>query len=48
MDEMSSYLEEKTLPTRTIILTIARRNQTTHQTDTLPVSVVLGIRPPPP
>jgi len=48
MDEMSSYLEEKTLPTRTIILTIARRNQTTHQTDTLPVSVVLGTRPPPP
>jgi S1-C subfamily serine protease len=48
MDELSSYLEENTLPTQTIIVTVARRNQTTLQTDTLDIHVVLGTRPPPP
>jgi S1-C subfamily serine protease len=48
MDELSSYLEEKTLPLETVVLTIARRNQTTQQTDMLPRPVELGTRPPPP
>jgi S1-C subfamily serine protease len=41
-DEMSSYLEEKTLPQENISLTIVRGNQT------LQVSLTLGKRPPPP
>jgi len=45
-DELSSYLEENTLPGQTLILTIARRNQATHLTETISVSVVLGQRPP--
>ncbi len=48
MDELSSYLEEKTLPSKTVVLTVARRNQITQQTDMLPIPVVLGTRPPPP
>jgi S1-C subfamily serine protease len=48
MDELSSYLEEKTLPAQEIIVTVARRNQTTLQTDTLDIHVALGTRPPPP
>jgi len=46
-DEMSSYLEEHTLPNQTVILKIARKNQTTYATETLNISVVLGTRPPP-
>jgi S1-C subfamily serine protease len=42
MDEMSSYLEENTLPTETAVLSIARNNQT------LQIPVVLDKRPPPP
>jgi len=42
MDEMSSYLEENTLPTETVILNIARGNQTQD------IQVVLDKRPPPP
>jgi S1-C subfamily serine protease len=42
MDEMSSYLEENTLPTETVILRIVRAAQT------LDISVTLGQRPPPP
>ena len=41
-DEMSSYLEEKTLPGETAIVRVARGNQV------LDLSVVLGKRPPPP
>jgi S1-C subfamily serine protease len=41
-DEMSSYLEEKTLPGENVSLTIVRGNQT------LQVSLILGKRPPPP
>jgi S1-C subfamily serine protease len=41
-DEMSSYLEEKTLPGETAIVKVARGNQV------LDLSVVLGKRPPPP
>jgi S1-C subfamily serine protease len=40
-DEMSSYLEENTLPGETAILNIVRSNQTTQ------IPVVLGKRPPP-
>jgi putative serine protease PepD len=41
-DEMSSYLEEKTLPEENVNLTIVRGNQT------LQVSLTLGKRPAPP
>jgi S1-C subfamily serine protease len=41
-DEMSSYLEENTLPGQTVILGIVRGNQT------LTLSLVLGKRPPAP
>ena len=41
-DEMSSYLEEKTLPGETAIVKVARGTQV------LDLSVVLGKRPPPP
>lgn len=41
-DEMTSYVEDKTLPNQTVILTVARGNQT------LSLSLVLGKRPPPP
>jgi S1-C subfamily serine protease len=41
-DEMSSYLEEKTLPGQTITINIVRGNST------LGLSLVLGERPPPP
>jgi PDZ domain-containing secreted protein len=41
-DEMSSYLEENTLPTEALIVTIVRTNQTQE------VQVVLGTRPHPP
>jgi len=42
-DEMSSYLEEKTLPDETLILTVARGTQTLYLTIDH-----LGRRPPPP
>lgn len=42
MDEMSSYLEENTMPEETSVLSIARNNQT------LKIPVVLKPRPPPP
>ncbi len=45
-DEMSSYLEEHTLPGETAILTIARKNSATHLTEIKYISVVLGQRPP--
>lgn len=48
MDELSSYLEEKTLPSETVVLTVARRNQDTKQTDMLPIPIELGTRPSPP
>jgi S1-C subfamily serine protease len=41
-DEMSSYLEENTLPGETVVVTVVRGNQT------LQLSLVLGKRPPPP
>jgi S1-C subfamily serine protease len=41
-DEMSSYLEENTLPGQTVNVNIARVNQT------LTLQIVLGHRPPPP
>ena len=41
-DEMSSYLEENTLPGQTVNTSIARGNQT------LTLQVILGHRPPPP
>ena len=41
-DEMSSYLEENTLPGQTVDLSIARGNET------LPMPMTLGHRPPPP
>jgi putative serine protease PepD len=41
-DEMSSFLEENTLPGQTAVLTVARGNQT------LQLSLTLGQRPPPP
>jgi S1-C subfamily serine protease len=40
-DEMSSYLEEKTLPGETIVLSVYRDDQTIEKT------LVLGKRPPP-
>jgi S1-C subfamily serine protease len=40
-DEMSSYLEENTLPGQTVMLNIVRSNQT------MQIPVVLGKRPPP-
>jgi S1-C subfamily serine protease len=40
-DDLSTYLEEYTLPGQTISLTIVRNNQTMN------VSVVLGARPAP-
>jgi S1-C subfamily serine protease len=40
-DEMSSYLEENTLPGQTVILNIVRSNQT------MQIPLVLGKRPPP-
>jgi len=46
MDEMSSYLEENTMPEETAVLNIARNNQTLNQT--LEIPVVLKPRPPPP
>jgi S1-C subfamily serine protease len=41
-DEMTSYVEDRTLPGQTVILTVARGNQT------LLLSLVLGKRPAPP
>jgi len=41
-DEMMSWVEENTLPGQTIVLTVARENQT------LSLQLVLGKRPPPP
>jgi S1-C subfamily serine protease len=41
-DEMTSYIEDRTLPNQTVILTVVRENQTLS----LPLS--LGLRPPPP
>jgi S1-C subfamily serine protease len=41
-DDMTSYVEDKTLPSQTVVLTVARANQT------LPIPLVLGKRPPPP
>ena len=40
-DDLSTYLEENTLPGQTVNLTIIRNNQTTN------ISVVLGTRPAP-
>jgi S1-C subfamily serine protease len=42
LDDMSSYLEENTLPGQTITLTVARSNQTRE------MPLILGTRPPPP
>jgi S1-C subfamily serine protease len=44
-DEMSSYLEENTLPSQTAILTIVRVDQTTQISQTLEKNVTLGTRP---
>lgn len=44
-DEMSSYLEEHTLPGETAVLDVARMNQSSNVTEFFHVSVVLGIRP---
>lgn len=41
-DEMMSWVEENTMPSQTIVLTVARGNQT------LSLQLVLGKRPPPP
>jgi S1-C subfamily serine protease len=41
-DDLASYLEEKTLPTQNLVLTVVRGSST------IDVSVVLGTRPPPP
>ena len=41
-DDLASYLEEKTLPTEHLVLTVVRGNST------VPVDIILGIRPPPP
>ena len=41
-DDLSTYLEENTLPGQTVSLTIVRNNQTMN------ISVVLGARPAPP
>jgi S1-C subfamily serine protease len=40
-DDLASYLEEKTLPTEHLVLTVVRGNQTVD------VDVILGARPPP-
>jgi S1-C subfamily serine protease len=40
-DDLASYLEEHTLPSDRLVITVARGTTTT------PVTVVLGIRPPP-
>jgi S1-C subfamily serine protease len=40
MDDLSTYLEEYTLPSQTINVTITRNNQT------MTVAVELGTRPP--
>jgi S1-C subfamily serine protease len=42
IDDMSSYLEENTLPGQTIILRVVRSNQTRE------IPLILGTRPPPP
>jgi len=41
-DDLASYLEEKTLPEQQLVLTVVRGSST------IDVSVILGIRPPPP
>jgi S1-C subfamily serine protease len=41
-DDLASYLEEKTLPTEHLVLTVVRGNLT------IDVDVILGTRPPPP
>ena len=41
-DDMASYLEEHTLPGKTVILTVVREN------NMLDIPIVLGNRPPPP
>jgi S1-C subfamily serine protease len=41
-DDLASYLEEKTLPTEHLVLTVVRGNSTVD------VNVILGTRPPPP
>jgi S1-C subfamily serine protease len=41
-DEMTSWIEENTLPNQTVVLTVARGNQT------LSLPMQLGTRPPPP
>jgi S1-C subfamily serine protease len=41
-DEMTSWVEQNTLPRETVVLTVARGNQT------LSLQLVLGKRPPPP
>ena len=41
-DDLASYLEEKTLPGQSLILTVVRGSST------IDVSIVLGTRPPPP
>jgi S1-C subfamily serine protease len=46
-DEMTSYLEEYTIPNQTVILKIARKNQTTQATDILNIQLKLGTRPSP-
>lgn len=40
-DDLASYLEEKTLPKESLVLTVVRKNST------LKVTVTLGARPPP-
>ncbi len=45
MDEMSSYLEEYTLPGETLVLQVIRKGTTLQK---LEIPVVLGTRPPPP
>ncbi len=41
-DDLASYLEEKTLPNQSLVLTVVRGSST------IDVSVILGTRPPPP
>ena len=48
VDELSSYLEEKTVPEQTITVTVARRNPMTLRTEMQDKPVELGTRPPPP
>lgn len=45
-DDLASYLEENTLPGETVILTVVRIID--DQPSEIPISVVLGGRPPPP